>query len=67
MDLLTLKIFTSVLLSSIGQMLSTTYLISWVISLAFMIMNLKIHTNYGNSTKGLPRMKHYFNWFKVPL
>lgn len=35
-------------------------------SLAFMIMNLKVHTNYGNSAIGLPCMKH-FNWFKVPL
>lgn len=35
-------------------------------SLAFMIMHLKVHTNYGNSAIGLPCMKH-FNWFKVPL
>lgn len=35
--------------------------------LAFMIMNLKVNTNYGNSVIGLPCMKHYFNWFKVPL
>lgn len=36
-------------------------------SLAFMIMNLKVNTNYGNSATGLPCMKHYFNWFTVPL
>lgn len=32
-----------------------------------MIMNLKVNTNYGNSAKGLSRMKHNSNWFKVPL
>lgn len=36
-------------------------------SLAFMIMSLKVNTNYGNSATGLPCMKHYFNWFTVPL
>lgn len=34
-------------------------------SLAFMIMNLKVNTNYGNSAIGLPCMKH-FNRFQVP-